>query len=70
VFSAKCTFGIIPPLLEVKQLMFSKENSSEEISFTQQPQTGVRPMIPRLKKKKVKFIRKNLKKLLDDHVST
>tara|TARA_B100000579_G_scaffold328259_1_gene278268 strand:- start:322 stop:489 length:168 start_codon:yes stop_codon:yes gene_type:complete len=35
---------------EVKLLMFSKENSSEEISFAQRPQKEDRAMGSRLKK--------------------
>ena len=50
MFSIKSQLKIFKPLAEVKLLMFSKENSSEEISFTQAPQKEDMAMVPRFKK--------------------
>ena len=50
--------------------MFSKENSSEVISFHQSSQTEDRAMDLRFKKIEPKPIRKNFKQFLYDHVST
>ncbi len=41
---AKSQLKIFNALPELKLIMFSKENSSEEISFTQPPQAKVRAM--------------------------
>ena len=50
VYFQKITIKILNPLHEIKLLMFSKENSSEDISFTQPIQTEVTAMVSRFKK--------------------
>ena len=70
MFSAKSQLKIIQPLTELKLLMFSKGNSSEEIGFSQPTQTEDRAMVPLFKKENGVLLEKIERRLLDDDVST